>query len=405
MKKLPKKLSKQLLLTLVLFALPSFNNAFALDTSVRGFIALDALNYEKVQKQKGAAVIGIGVLDLKVFAEQDDMSAAIKLDLDGKLDKENNIFEEAYATYKGVPNFRFSLGKGVVRFQNLHWGAVENTYQDGGSVISSDNGYRKVSRKAFLAASYGGRSLGFINQFTFWGDSTEMSQSQEGKLVYVSSGSNTAKQITGYKTEEVTAFTTSKQTGLANKLELFVNDALKLTAGQFYYKNKMHDRPNYAVDFGANYETADLEIWVDLLAGVSSKLPYESFTTKKKTEYFLQIGSEKPINEKWSFVDNFEFLYVKDEQHTYATFVEDGITYTPTSQQAEKSGAIYKIFTYKAEAAMKYKINRAAQITFGGLYERKSTERNGVKNLSFVRDVRNANAEAFKLASSVSFWF
>ena len=86
---------KKLTSSLVLFAIVSFNQAHALDTSVRGFIALDALNYEKVQKQKGAAVIGIGVLDLKVFAEQDDMSAAIKLDLDGKLDRENNIFEEA----------------------------------------------------------------------------------------------------------------------------------------------------------------------------------------------------------------------------------------------------------------------------------------------------------------------
>ncbi len=396
-----KKLSLLLALVAICFA----QSSYALDTSVRGFIALDALNYEKVQKQKGAAVIGIGVLDLKVFAEQDDMSASIKLDLDGKLDKENNIFEEAYATYKGVPNFRFSLGKGVVRFQNLHWGAVENTYQDGGSVIQSDNGYRKVSRKAFIAASYGGRSLGFINQFTFWGDSTEISQSQEGRLVYVSSGTAIAKQITGYKTEEVTAFTTSKQTGLANKAEFFVSDALKLTAGQFYYKNKMHDRPNYAVDFGVNYETADIEVWVDILAGVSSKLPFDSYTTKKKVEYFLQLGSEKPINEKWSFVNNFEFLYLKDEQHTYKTFVEDGVTYSPTSQQLEKSGAIYKIFTYKAEAAMKYKINKSAQITFGGLYERKTTDRNGVKDLSFVRDVRNANAEAFKLSSSVSFWF
>lgn len=400
-----KKLTCSLILAFLFLQLIRPISSYALDTSVRGFIALDALNYEKVQKQKGAAVIGIGVLDLKIFAEQDDMSASIKLDLDGKLDKENNIFEEAYATYKGVPNMRFSLGKGVVRFQNLHWGAIENTYQDGGSVISSDNGYRKVSRKAFIAASFGGRSLGFINQFTLWGDSTEMSQTQEGKLIYVSSGSNTAKQITGYRLEEVTAFNTSKQTGLANKLELFVTDSLKLTAGQFFYKNKMHDRPNYAVDFGANFENSMVEVWVDLLYGVSSKLPFESFTTKKKEEYFLQVGAEFVMNEKWSFVSNNEVLYLEDQQHTYASFVEDSITYSPTSQQAEKSGAIYKILLYKVEAAFEYKLNRSAQLTFGGLYEKKSTERNGVKNLSFVRDVRNANAEAFKLASTVSFWF
>ncbi|MBY0413397.1 MAG: hypothetical protein K2Q18_04500 [Bdellovibrionales bacterium] len=396
---------KKLLFTLALVPslLPLSANSF--DTSVRGFIALDALNYEKVESQKGAAVIGIGVLDLKIFAEQDDMSAAIKLDLDGKLEKENNIFEEAYATYKGIPDFRISLGKGVVRFQNLHWGAIENTYQDGGSVISSDNSYRKVSRKAFLAVSYGGRQKGFIDQFTFWGDSTELATSQEGKLTYVSAGSTTVKTITGYKTEEVTAFNTSKQTGFANKLELFATETTKFTFGQFYYKNKFHDRANYAVDFGANYESAAMEIWVDALYGYTSKLPFENFTTKSKNEYFLQVGLEYYLNEKWSLVENVEGLYLVDKQHTYATFTEDGVQYNPTTQQAEKSGATYKIWTYKLESAVKYKITKSSQVTVGALYEKKIADRNGVKDLSFIRDVRNANRDAYKLASSISFWF
>jgi hypothetical protein len=396
---------KKLLFTLVLVSSLLPLSAFSFDTSVRGFIALDALNFEKVGGDKGGTVIGIGVLDLKIFAEQDDMSAAIKLDLDGKLDKENNIFEEAYATYKGVPNMRFSLGKGVVRFQNLHWGAIENTYQDGGTVIQSDNSYRKVSRKAFIAASYGGREIGFIDQFTLWGDSTELYTNQDGKLSYVSTGTNTAKQITGYKTEEVTAFNTSKQLGLANKLEYFATDSLKLTFGQFYYKSKFNDKANYAVDVGANYESSTMEIWVDALYGFTTKLPYESFTTKAKNEYFLQVGMEYYLNEKWSLVENVEGLYIKDLQHTYDTFTEDAITYSPTSQQIAKSNATYKIWTYKLESAVKYKLTKSAQITVGGLYEKKIAERNGVKNLAFIQDVRNANKDAYKLAASISFWF
>ncbi len=397
---------KKLLVTLILAPcclLPLKAHSF--DASVRGFIALDALNFEKVAGAKGASVIGIGVLDLKIFAEQDDMSAAIKLDLDGKLEKENNIFEEAYATYKGIPNVRISLGKGVVRFQNLHWGAVENSYQDGGTVIQSDNNYRKVSRKAFLAASYGGRSLGFINQFTLWGDSTEMYTDQNGKTQYVSSGSNTVKTISGYRTEEVTAFNTSRQLGLANKLELFATDSTKFTFGQFYYKNKFHNKANYAVDLGMNFENSMMEIWVDALYGFSSKLPYESYATKAKNEYFLQVGMEYYLNEKWSLVENVEGLYVKDLQHTYKSFVEDGVTYNPTSQQTRKSNVTNKIKTYKIESAIKYKITKSAQITFGGLYEKKIVESNGVKGLKFVQDVRNANRDAYKLATSVSFWF
>lgn len=394
---------KKLLFTLVFVhgLLPL--NAYSFETSVRGFIALDALNFEKVAGSKGATVIGIGVLDLKVFAEQDDMSAAIKLDLDGKLDKENNIFEEAYATYKGVPNMRFSLGKGVVRFQNLHWGAIENTYQDGGSVIQSDNNYRKVSRKAFIAASYGGRQIGFIDQFTLWGDSTELSSNQENRLSYVTGSGN---RITGYRTEEVTAFNTSKQLGLANKLEYFVNDATKITFGQFYYKNKFHNKANYAVDVGMNYESPSLEIWVDALYGFSSKLPFESYSTKAKNEYFLQVGMEYYLNEKWSLVENVEGLYVKDLNHTYAaSFTEDGVTYNASTGQLAKSDATYRIFTYKLESAIKYKLTKSAQITFGGLYEKKIASRNRVKDLDFIQDVRNANRDAYKLATSISFWF
>lgn len=393
-----------LALTTVSCLLPLSAHSF--DASVRGFIALDALNYEKVQGQRAGAVMGIGVLDLKIFAEQDDMSAAMKLDLDAKLEKENNIFEEAYATYKGIPNMRISLGKGVVRFQNIHWGAVENSYQDGGTVIGTENGYRKISRKAFLAASYGGRTQGFINQFTVWGDSTEMSQDSSGKLVYVTAGSGNNKQITAYKMEEVTAFNTSKQIGLGNKLELFATDAWKFTFGQLYYKNRLGGgKANYAVDIGANYESSTMEIWVDTLYGFSSKLPFDSYTTKAKTEYFAQVGMEYFLDQKWSLVENVEALYVKDLQHTYASFLEDGVTYTPTSQQLEKSGATYKVFVYKLESAVKYKLTKSAQITVGGLYEKKTSQRNGVKDLEFIRDVRNANKEAFKLSSSVSFWF
>jgi hypothetical protein len=390
----------------LLTCLLPIKNSQAFDTSVKGFIALDALNFEKIASSKGTTVLGIGVLDLKIFAEQDDMSAALKLDLDGKLDKENNIFEEAYATYKGVPNMRFSLGKGVVRFQNLHWGAIENTYQDGGSVIGSDNSYRKVSRKAFLAASYGGRSLGFINQFTIWGDSTELSTSQEGSLVYVTSRSGSNNTITGYKTEEVTAFNTGKQIGLANKLELFANDQLKITTGQLFYKNRLGGaKQNYALDVGANYETASFEMWMDALYGFTSRLPFDTFTTEAKNEYFLQVGAEFILDEKWSLVENAEALYIKDLQHTYVSFIDSGTTYTPTSQQTEKSGVTNKIFTFKLETAVKYKLTKSAQITAGALYEKKQTTSNGVKDLSFVRDVRNANRDAYKVATSVSFWF
>lgn len=400
---------KKALFTLFLLSTFAPTQSHALETSLRGFIALDALNYEKIHRETGAAVIGIGVLDLKIFAEQDDVTAAIKLDLDGKLEKENNIFEEAYATYKGIKNWRISLGKGVVRFQNLHWGVIENSYQDGGTVISTENSFRKISRKAFIAVSYGGRSQGFINQFTFFGDSDEFDYTQDGKLQYITtssgSGANRVSQISGYRTEQVTAFNTSKQLGLANKLELFAKEDWKFSFGQLFYKNEFADRPTWGLDLGANYETSSMELWIDALYGFTHRLPYESFTTKAKNEYFLQVGAEYYLDEKWSALVNNEYLYVKDLAHTYAAFTENGTSYAPTSDQAARSNATVKTFTGKIEAGVKYKLTKSSHLTFGGLYERKLAERNGVKDLTFIRGVYNANSEAFKLASTVSFWF
>ncbi|MBC7429569.1 MAG: hypothetical protein H7336_13210 [Bacteriovorax sp.] len=399
-------MKKLLCLLVLLSSLQPLNNAWSFDTSVRGFIALDALNFEKVSGQKGSTVIGIGVLDLKVFAEQDDMAAAIKLNLDGKLDRQNTLFEEAYVTYKGVPDFRFILGKGIIKFQNLHWGVIENTYQDGGTIIGTENQIRKLSNKAFVSASYGGRSKGFVDQFTVWGDSTQMYSDENGSLTYVSTGSTTVKTITGYKTEEVAAFDTAKQLGLANKFDFYLTDSWKVNFGQMYYKNRMSSqKANYGFDFGANYESSKMEFWMDAIYGFSSRLPYDSYTTKVKNEYFLQLGMEYYLNEKWSLVENVEGLYVKDLQHTYTTFVQDGVTYNPTSFQAEKSGSTYKIFTYKLETGLKYKITKSSQVTFGGLYEKKQTSVNGTKDLAFVRDVRNANADAYQGSASISFWF
>lgn len=377
----------------------------AFEGAVKGFIALDALNFEKVEGQRGSSVIGIGVLDLKVFAEEDNLAAALKLDLDGKLEKQYSLFEEAYATYKGLPKWRFSLGKGVVRFQNLHWGALINSYQDGGTVIGTENSFRKLSRKAFLAVSYGGRAESFINQFSIWGDSNEMEIGQDGKVVYDTSGSGSNLQIRGMKTKDVVAFDTKKQLGLANKLEYFATDNFKINQGLVYYKNRFHDHATYALDLGFVYESDKMEIWFDSIWGKTHKLPYENFSTLNKKEFFAQLGGEYYLNEKWSYVQNLEYLWAKDQQHSYANFTESGITYSPKAELLEKSNKLNVSKVYKIDTALKYKLTSSAHLAFGGVYEKKKATQNGVKDLKFIRDVLNANRDAFKVAATVSFWF
>lgn len=387
---------------LVIVLMPTVANS--LETSLKGFIALDALNYEKIQRKKGAAVIGIGVLDLKIFAEQDNMTAAIKLNIDGNLSVQNNIFEEAYATYRGIRDWRFSLGKGVVKFQNLHWGAVENTYLDGGSILGTENGWRKVSNKAFASVGYGHRSLGFLDIVSVWGDSTEVTTDDRGNPVYTATGSATNKTITAYTTKSVPAFNTSKQLGLANKLELYRFEDWTFTAGQIFYSNKLAPKKSYAVDFGLSRSGTTWEHWIDLLYGFSSKSPFEQYTTYAKNEYFMQMGSQYHFNEIWSVVGNLEFLYVKDQAHTYTPFTVDGVTYTADSR-FDRAGHTVRSTNYKIESAFQYKLSKSSFVTTGGLYERKLASRNKVKDLSFIRGVDNVNAEGFKLSTSISFWF
>lgn len=378
------------------FVLPSLS--FAFDTSVKGFIALDALNYKKIEGKKSGVIVGIGVLDLKVFAEQDNMTAALKLDLDGKLSEENNIFEEAYASYRGVKDFRFSLGKGVIKYQNLHWGSVQNSYYDGGSVLGTENSFRKLARKAFASVSYGHRSRGFLGTFWFWGDSTELAYDESDNLLTTTSSS----KITGYKQNSVTAFDTRHQTGFASKIELYQMDSLTLSAGAVYYKKDLAKRPTYAVDLGINYESANLEIWTDFLVGQTHKLPYENYSTYSNTEYFAQMGMDLSIDESWSWVSNIEGLYTKNESWNYSAF---GSSATIDSTFWNRSGQVVKTLSYKAETALKYKLSKTSFVTTGVLYENKISDKNGIKDLTYIPSVYNPNRHAYQYITSVSFWF
>ncbi len=388
-------------IALFIFLSTLLNLSYAFDTSVRGFIALDTLKFQKIEDQNASLVTGIGVLDLKIFAEQDNMTAALKLDLDGKLNEANNIFEEAYATYRGIRDFRFSAGKGVVRFQNLHWGSVLNTYYDGGTVLETENSFRKLSKKAYASVSYGHRSRGFLNTFWFWGDSQEYKINDQGNPEYQSSSS----KITGYTYDAVKSFNTRYQTGLANRIELFTSSNWTLSNGLVYYKKKFQSNASYAVDLSGVYETSDIEIWIDLLFGHTNKPPVDSYSTYSNDEHYLQVGVDKFLDETWSWVSNFEILYTENQAWNYTGLTLPGTSLSIDSRFTNKSNQFVKTTSYKLESALKYKLSKTSFATMGGMYENKKSSKNGVKDLSYIPDVKNPNKDAYMLIGSVSFWF
>jgi len=396
-------MKKYILTLLVISLIP--NLSYPLDTSVKGFIALDVFNYKKIERAKDALDVGIGVLDLKIFAEQDDMLAAMKLNIDGNLSVQNTLFEEAYATYRGFKNIKITLGKGVVKFQNLHWGVIANTYQDGGTVLESENSWRKISNKALLSFAYGNKGTGFTNTFTLWGDSQEVQFDEKGNPKYVTGNPNSSpKYITAYETKAVPAFTTQKQLGLANKFELYQTKEWTFTTGQAYFKNKLQDKASYAIDFGATLDSTVWEYWLDAIYGFTSKAPYEAYTTFRKNEYFLQTGAQYHFDEYWSALTNLEYLHTKDRAFTYTPFTQDGVSYS-TDSKLDKGGQTVVSTSYKIEVGGQYKLSKSSFITTGVLYEKKIAAKDGVQDLTYIKGVYNANAEAFELLSSISFWF
>ena len=360
-------MKKYILTLLVISLIP--NLSYSLDTAVKGFIALDVFNYKKIERTKDALDVGIGVLDLKIFAEQDNMLAAMKLNIDGNLSVQNTLFEEAYATYRGFKNIKITLGKGVVKFQNLHWGVIANTYQDGGTILESENSWRKISNKALLSFAYGNKDVGYTNTFTLWGDSQEVQFDEKGNPKYEVAGNTTPKYITAYTTKAVPAFTTQKQLGLANKFELYQAKDWTFSTGQVYFKNKLQDKASYAIDFGATLESTVWEYWLDAIYGFTSKAPYEAYATFRKYEYFLQTGAQYHFDEYWSALTNLEYLHTKDRAFTYAPFIQDGVSYS-TDSKLDKAGQTVVSTSYKIEVGGQYKLSKSSFITTGVLYEK-----------------------------------
>lgn len=392
---------------LALSLLTSISSSYAFDTSVKGFIALDLANFEKIEGKKGSTVVGIGVLDLKVFAEQEGLTFNMKLDLDGKLSEENNIFEEAYVGYRGIRDWRFMAGKGVVRFQNIHWGVAENSYQDGGSVLGSENSFRKLSRRAFLAASYGHYSRGFLNTFSFFGNSNEIKTDENGEPIYdvgTSGNGSNPYYVKGYVYEPVTAFDVDKQLGLANKFEYYVNQELTLTQGLVMMRNKFTGKTTWGAAASLRYETGAFEIWSEAIHGYTTTAPYEKYATYRKRESYLQLGGEYFLNQSWSLLANTEGLVVEDKAHSYSDFAYRGKA-AKKDGSIRKAGSKYDTLQYKAEAGVKYKISKSAQITFAGLWERKIVEKDNIEDLKRIDGVYDPNRQAFKISTALSYWF
>lgn len=355
-------------------------NAFALDAEVKGFLALDLFRLIKVENKNQSVETGIGVLDLKIYGSQDNVFARFKLDLDdSKLGEPYNIFEEATATYKYSDMVQFTAGKGVVPFHRLHWGVIENTYIDGGSVIGTENSWRDVDQKIILSMRIGDFKQGFMNHFTFWGESKAVSRDRDGQLLFDANDSLTFTNAKTFKTDE--------ERGLANKFEYFVNNNWSTSLSAIYYKSDLAPDESYAFDTGARYRDALWELWFEYMYGLKTTHYADKYATKAKNEHFVQFGAERKITNFVNVLIDAEALWVKDLRHDNRG---------ATSKLRFNDGKTYQTNNAKFEAGVKLNISKSAFITIGTLIEKQWQE---------VDSVKRDPIHAYELATKLSVWF
>ncbi|MBL6988805.1 MAG: hypothetical protein ISR65_03470 [Bacteriovoracaceae bacterium] len=353
---------KFIVLSALLLSVFSVGPAFAFDTKVKGFVAIDLLSTNKKESQDQKYEFGIGVLDLKLYAQHEKFNAKIKLDLDdGKMDEKYNIFEEMTVSYRFNDKFKIKVGKGKVPFHRLHWGAIENCYTDGGSMLGTEQGWRDQDNLVLTTFTYGGYHHGLINHFSIFGTSRKYSIASNG---YFENDPSKTVQL-------------NDQRGLANKFIYFPFGGLELSASIIFHKNDYNPQSNWAADFGGGYEQGNFEIWFEYVFGFISHHKYYSSYSKKKLRQYeqtLQLGGEYKLSSKISAILNTEVVFINQTTHDDGYWQRDN---------------------YKLDFGAKYNFNRNTFATLGALVEKRIQKGPSSKD----------ELAGYKAKASLSHWF
>lgn len=340
---------------LTLLCLTQAGALSAQELSTRGFIALDLFSFEKKESSRAEHETGIGTLDLKLYAQKDDIGSKIKLDLDGDLSDRHSIFEEALVYYRLTPNWNITFGKGKVPFHQMHWGVIINSYVDGGSVLGTENSIRDFDEKILLTLRYGQFSRGFFNHFTIFGDPEQVRRNSAGKPCFdpscASSGSS-------YEVQNMRSFSLENQRGVANQFEYFFTRELEAAFSLLWYKRDVDPNDNYGAGLSLRYRRPDFEVWSELTTGQYSQSQYLRYSAKRQIEHWFQFGMEKKLSEKHSILMNIEGQWIDKETQE-------------VQGDSRQTGLNEVYFTKKIELGAKHYLSRSAFITVGVLLEHK----------------------------------
>ena len=380
---------------LLSFLLITSLSCFAYDASLKGFIALDALDVTKQmghRAPKEASIdTGIGVLHLNVYSRHQNFSSKIKLDVDGNLSNKYQLFEEVTVRYYFNDLFNLTAGKGLVPFHRKHWGVMKHCYIDGGTILQTENSWRDQDRKMLLTLRYGNWYEGFFNYFSLYGKDRYLSVPD----LYKDPANNRSKSSTISELESKT-YNLQDGFGLADKFELIMGD-LRLSVAGNYYKHDLAPKASWAVDAGGQYKNTDYEIWWEMLYGETGNHYKESWSVKSRYEHNYQLGGEYNYSDLLSFVVNFEAAFSNTLHYYY---------YNNT--KSETDGPRMNSKNYKGEWGVKVKFGRTAYWTFGLVYERKYIELNDPLLQYIYYDDLPAgkyHLSAWSLKNGLAYWF
>lgn len=355
-----------------LLGLLAWSQTLAQSASFSGFAALDLMTYNKFQDQVGTYDMGIGVLDMKARARYKDFTTKIKFDLDSKSIKydQTNLVEEFSLTWQPNYDWRITAGKYKAIFHQLHWGATEHCYTDGGSILNIENTYRDLDRRPVVTVRYGSYRAGLMNYFSVFGNPTVLKEGDNG----------TYTEVTNYKIDLM------QERGFTNRFEFFPTNEWSFGVAGLYYKYDLNPAANFAFDASSRYKSGPLEVWFEYVWGRGGSNPLIRYAKYKTDEQMIQLGAEYEYNDLVNFIVNAEAAIVN--------YI--GYDYNKTTKTYSVSDKTKQQDNIKLDSAVKFKLADSTQITAGPLLEKKYY-RDGNGNLK--------TTWGYQLSAGLSMWF
>ena len=375
------------------------STTFALDSEVKGFIALNTLTYQDVDNRDSSLDMGIGTIDLKFYFNHEDFGAKIKLDLDGRLEESNNLYEEAMLTWRPIRNWRFGFGKGKVRIHQMSFGVLESHYIDGGSLLGTKHSFRDQDRKMVAEASYGGYRTGFRNTLSIYADSSQpkISRDTRNPVGYETNRSNPDEgkgQITYESEKEIDL---KRDTGIANKFFYYPKRGVEFALGGLINDRKLDNNLNWAADFSGKYKTGDWQFVFEYTFAYVSNHPNDQYAVEHQYEQLGQLQVLYALTDITTIKLNTEFALVNTQEFNKNN-IPNGV-----GQQTNNRGQSAHTNNYKTELGVIWRMAKRVSFKVGAVYERKY-EWKALQHLGYAHGY-GGFTEAWALGSGVNFWF